>query len=94
MFWSLEGCGGAGRTSLRSHGTPGATFGWWRSNKPVDKEGPYAGVPHDGNDPDYRDFYLDNGDITIPVAARSKRAKNTRNIELHAEQPGWPVVAL
>lgn len=38
----------------------GATFGWWGANKGSDKEGPYAGVPYDGNDPEYRDFYLDN----------------------------------
>jgi len=38
----------------------GATFSWWRLNKGCDSHGPYAGVPYDGNDPDYRDFYLDN----------------------------------
>lgn len=38
----------------------GATFSWWRVNKGADKEGPYAGVPYDGNDPEYRDFYMDN----------------------------------
>lgn len=38
----------------------GATFSWWRTNKLCDAEGPYAGVPYDGNDPAYRDFYLDN----------------------------------
>ena len=38
----------------------GATFSWWRTNKWCDREGPHAGVPYDGNDPDYRDFYLDN----------------------------------
>lgn len=38
----------------------GATFSWWRTNKGSDRYGPYAGVPYDGNDPDYRDFYLDN----------------------------------
>jgi alpha-L-fucosidase len=29
-------------------------------NKCADKYGPYAGVPYDGNDPAYRDFYMDN----------------------------------
>lgn len=38
----------------------GATFSWWRLNKGSDGDGPYAGVPYDGNDPKYRDFYLDN----------------------------------
>ena len=38
----------------------GATFSWWRTNKGCDKEGPYAGVPYDGNDPAFKDFYLEN----------------------------------
>jgi alpha-L-fucosidase len=38
----------------------GATFSWWGVNKGADKYGPYAGVPYDGSDPAYRDFYLDN----------------------------------
>ena len=38
----------------------GATFSWWSHNKNCDKTGPYAGVPYDGNDPDYEDFYLPN----------------------------------
>jgi len=38
----------------------GATFSWWRVNKGSDSYGPYKGVPYDGNDPEYRDFYLDN----------------------------------
>ena len=38
----------------------GASFSWWKVNKGADKEGPYAGVPYDGNDPEYRDFYHDN----------------------------------
>jgi len=37
-----------------------ASFSWWRVNKYSDKYGPYAGVPYDGNDPEYRDFYFDN----------------------------------
>ncbi len=39
----------------------GASFSWWRTNKGADADGPYAGVPYDGNDPTYRDFYHDNG---------------------------------
>ena len=38
----------------------GATFSWWAVNKGVDKYGPFAGVPYDGNDSEYSDFYLDN----------------------------------
>ena len=38
----------------------GASFGWWRSNKGCDSYGPYKGIPYDGNDPAYRDFYHDN----------------------------------
>ena len=38
----------------------GASFSWWRVNKWSDTWGPYAGVPYDGNDPEYRDFYFDN----------------------------------
>ena len=38
----------------------GASFSWWCTNKGCDKKGPYAGVPYDGNDPAYRDFYWDN----------------------------------
>ncbi|MGN1346215.1 MAG: alpha-L-fucosidase [Eubacteriales bacterium] len=37
-----------------------ASFSWWHYNKGADKTGPYAGVPYDGNDPAYRDFYHDN----------------------------------
>lgn len=40
----------------------GATFAWWSHNKGSDATGPYAGVPYDGNDPDYEDFYLPNHD--------------------------------
>jgi len=38
----------------------GATFSWMRFNKYADETGPYAGVPYDGNDPDYEDLYLPN----------------------------------
>ncbi len=38
----------------------GASFSWWRVNKGCDKQGPYAGVPYDGNDPEYADFYHSN----------------------------------
>ncbi|MCL2832795.1 MAG: alpha-L-fucosidase [Treponema sp.] len=38
----------------------GATFSWWNVNKGADKYGAYKGVPYDGNDSAYRDFYMDN----------------------------------
>ena len=38
----------------------GATFKWFAVNKDCDKTGPYAGVPYDGSDPAYEDFYLPN----------------------------------
>jgi alpha-L-fucosidase len=37
-----------------------ASFAWWRSNKGADTYGPYKGVPYDGNDPEYADFYHNN----------------------------------
>ena len=40
----------------------GASFSWWRVNKGSDRYGPYAGVPYDGSDPAWRDFYHDNGE--------------------------------
>ena len=38
----------------------GASFSWWRVNKGCDHSGPYAGVPYDGNDPTWQDFYHAN----------------------------------
>lgn len=52
----------------------GATFSWWRTNKWCDTEGPYAGVPYDGNDPAYRDFYLDNYEHVVPGENRADTA--------------------
>lgn len=49
----------------------GATFSWWRTNKWSDSYGPYAGVPYDGNDPRYRDFYLDNYEHVVPGEDRN-----------------------
>jgi alpha-L-fucosidase len=41
-----------------------ASFSWWRVNKGSDTYGAYKGVPYDGNDPEYRDFYFDNYEHT------------------------------
>jgi alpha-L-fucosidase len=38
----------------------GASFSWWRVNKGSDQYGPYKGVPYDGVDPAYTDFYHAN----------------------------------
>lgn len=60
---------GLWRSAAKAHGLPfgvsehlGATFSWWSHNKGADETGPYAGVPYDGNDPEYEDFYLPNHD--------------------------------
>ncbi|MGJ5816654.1 alpha-L-fucosidase [Paludibaculum fermentans] len=34
------------------------TWSWFNVNKGADKEGQFKGVPYDGNDPKYADFYL------------------------------------
>ena len=58
---------GMWKEAADGHGMPfgltehlGASFEWYCVNKGSDKYGPYAGVPYDGNDPEYRDFYYDN----------------------------------
>ena len=40
----------------------GASFSWWRVNKGSDSYGPYRGVPYDGSDPKWRDYYFDNAE--------------------------------
>jgi alpha-L-fucosidase len=35
-----------------------ASYNWWQTNKGADKEGPYAGVGYDGNDPANFDLYF------------------------------------
>ncbi|MDR0450899.1 MAG: alpha-L-fucosidase [Treponema sp.] len=63
----------------------GATFSWWSVNKGADKYGPYAGVPYDGNDPEYRDFYLDNYEHCVKDGDISKiKAWYTPNPRYHA----------
>jgi alpha-L-fucosidase len=34
------------------------SYNWWVTNKGADKQGPYAGVPYDGNDPANQDLYF------------------------------------
>ncbi len=38
----------------------GASFNWFAVNKDSDKTGPYAGIPYDGNDPNFADLYHHN----------------------------------
>ncbi len=38
----------------------GASFSWWSVNKGADSYGPFKGIPYDGNDPAWRDYYYDN----------------------------------
>lgn len=45
----------------------GASFRWWRVNKGSDAYGPYRGVPYDGQDSAYRQFYHDNADFSTPI---------------------------
>lgn len=44
----------------------GASFEWMNTNKLCDTKGPYVGVPYDGNNPEYTDFYHDNKFTTEP----------------------------
>jgi len=39
-------------------------YSWFNTNKGSDKEGPYAGIPYDGNDPKFEDFYFEAHDDT------------------------------
>ncbi|MDR2484009.1 MAG: alpha-L-fucosidase, partial [Treponema sp.] len=63
----------------------GAAFSWWSVNKGADTYGPYAGVPYDGVDHAYLDYYMDNyehytkGDDMI--RAYTWYTKNTRHHE-------------
>ncbi len=41
-----------------------ASFSWWKNNKGCDKYGPYKGIPYDGSNPEYYDFYHDNREHT------------------------------
>jgi alpha-L-fucosidase len=60
----------------------GATLGWTAVNKGSDKYGRFAGVPYDGADPAYRDFYLDNS-----------RYLPAEDVEVqdpwYSDDPGW-----
>lgn len=36
------------------------SYSWFATNKGADQQGPYKGVPYDGNDPAFRELYLNN----------------------------------
>jgi alpha-L-fucosidase len=70
------------------HGLPfgltehlGAAFSWWAVNKGSDSYGPYAGVPYDGNDPEYRDFYMDNYEHLVTEGDISALRWYTANVK-------------
>ena len=46
------------------------SYSWFNTNKGADTKGPFAGVPYDGNDPAYADFYFPphkDSRVTYPV---------------------------
>jgi len=57
----------------------GATFSWWGVNKGADRYGAYAGVPYDGTDPEYKDFYFENTEHLDP----NNRSWYTSNEKYH-----------
>jgi alpha-L-fucosidase len=61
----------------------GASFAWWRSNKGADSYGPYKGIPYDGNDPAYRDFYHDNYEHVAKEGEEDKWVWLTQNSAFH-----------
>ncbi len=46
------------------------SWSWFNTNKNADKDGPYCGIPYDGNDPAYEDFYFpphDDKNYQFPI---------------------------
>ena len=60
-----------------------ASFAWWRSNKGCDSYGPYKGIPYDGNDPEYRDFYHNNYEHVAKPGEPDKWVWLTENEDFH-----------
>jgi alpha-L-fucosidase len=56
----------------------GASFTWWQESHGSDKEGPLAGVPYDGADPQYADLYH-------PPAAPGDKEWYSTNSSWHRE---------
>ena len=40
-------------------------YSWFNTNKGADRTGSFAGVPYDGNDPDYASLYIEKHDDTV-----------------------------
>jgi len=81
---------GLWKAAAKKYGLPfgmtehlGASFAWWRSNKGADAYGPYAGIPYDGNDPAYRDFYHDNYEHVAKPGEEDKWVWLTKNPKFH-----------
>lgn len=81
---------GLWKAAAKKYGLPfgmtehlGASFAWWRSNKGADAYGPYVGVPYDGNDPAYRDFYHDNYEHVAGPGEPDKWVWLTKNEQFH-----------
>ncbi|MEM0966312.1 MAG: alpha-L-fucosidase [Verrucomicrobiota bacterium] len=47
------------------------TWSWFNTNKGSDTYGPFKGVPYDGNDPAYQDFYLEKHGDSSPSYPQS-----------------------
>ena len=61
-----------------------ASFSWWSVNKGCDSCGPYKGVPYDGNDPEWRDFYYDNYEHFDENSTKGVKPWFTQNKAFHA----------
>jgi alpha-L-fucosidase len=61
----------------------GATYTWMAKSKGADTAGPYAGLPYDGNDPEFEDLY-------IPGPAERDRSTGAAGPEpWYASDPWW-----
>ncbi len=63
------------------------TYSWFNTNKGADTTGPLAGVPYDGNDPEFRELYLgkhDDSNVMAPLNpprhVREKWAARTKDL--------------
>lgn len=82
---------GEWKTAAKKYGLPfgmtehlGASFAWWWPNKGCDQYGPWKGIPYDGNDPAYRDFYHNNFEHVGDSEDWTKWTWLTSNESFHA----------
>jgi alpha-L-fucosidase len=59
----------------------GASFSWWHTNKGADSYGPYRGIPYDGNDPEYKDFYHENQEHILPEGKMAQWLTGNKNFQ-------------